>query len=81
MEKSQRMTHPSSGRTQTYTYDPLNRLLTAQSAATSGADCSGQGFGSYTATSPTLPLADDLLNNQMQATSLKCSSPGGWPGL
>jgi hypothetical protein len=29
----------SSGHTQTYTYDALNRLLTAQSSATSGQDC------------------------------------------
>jgi RHS repeat-associated protein len=65
----------NNNRTQTYTYDPLNRLLTAQSTATSGADCWGQGFGSYNATSPTLPLADDVLNNQLLVTSLKCSSP------
>ncbi|HEV2248758.1 MAG TPA: hypothetical protein VGW37_19105, partial [Terriglobia bacterium] len=65
----------TSGRTQTYTYDPLNRLLTAQSTATSGADCWGQGFGSYKATPPTLPLADDVLNNQLLVTALKCSSP------
>ena len=62
----------TSARTQTYTYDPLSRLLTAQSAATSGADCWGQGFGTYNAT---LPLADDALNNQLLVTSLKCSSP------
>ncbi len=65
----------TSGRTQTYTYDVLNRLLTAQSAATSGADCWGQGFGTYNATPPTLPLADDVLNNQLLGTSIKCSSP------
>jgi RHS repeat-associated protein len=65
----------TSGRTWTYTYDPLNRLLTAQSSASSGGDCSGQGFGTYNATLPTLPLADDVLNNQLLATSLKCSSP------
>ena len=65
----------ASGRSQSYTYDPLNRLLTAQSAATSGGDCWGQGFGSYNATPPTLPLADDALNNISSVTSLKCSSP------
>jgi RHS repeat-associated protein len=32
-------------RTQTFTYDFLNRISTAQSAATSGADCWGQSFG------------------------------------
>jgi RHS repeat-associated protein len=63
------------GRSQSYTYDPLNRLLTAQSAATSGTDCWGQGFGSYNATSPTLPLADDALNNQLLVTATKCSPP------
>ena len=65
----------ASGRTQYYTYDPLNRVLTAQSAATSTSDCWGQGFGTYNATSPTLPLADDALNNQLLVTSTKCSSP------
>jgi RHS repeat-associated protein len=33
------------GRNQTYTYDPLNRISTAQSQATSGADCWGQRYG------------------------------------
>jgi RHS repeat-associated protein len=32
-------------RTQTFGYDTLNRISTAQSAATSGADCWGQSFG------------------------------------
>ena len=32
-------------RTQTFGYDNLNRISTAQSAATSGADCWGQSFG------------------------------------
>src|SRR5262249_36451910 len=34
------------GRTQTFTYDPLNRILSATSSGTSGADCWGQVFGS-----------------------------------
>ncbi len=32
-------------RTQTFTYDSVNRISTAQSAATSGLDCWGQNFG------------------------------------
>jgi RHS repeat-associated protein len=34
-----------SNRTQTFAYDNLNRISTAQSTATSGADCWGQSFG------------------------------------
>jgi RHS repeat-associated protein len=33
------------GRNETMTYDPLNRISTAQSQATSGVDCWGQNFG------------------------------------
>jgi RHS repeat-associated protein len=33
-----------SGRTQTLAYDPLNRILSAKSSATSGVDCWGQSF-------------------------------------
>jgi RHS repeat-associated protein len=62
----------TSGRTQTYTYDPLNRLLSAQSSATSGGDCWGQEFGNN-ATPPT--LADDALGNLWLTTSTNCSSP------
>src|SRR5882762_5034626 len=47
----------TSNRTQTYTYDSLNRLLTAQAAATSGGDCWGQSFGNNA------NLGDDALNN------------------
>ena len=50
------------------------RLGRQGASATSGADCWGQGFGSYNATSPTLPLADDVLNNQLLVTNLKCFS-------
>jgi RHS repeat-associated protein len=62
----------SSGRTQTYTYDPLNRLLSAQSSATSGADCWGESFGNN-ATPPT--LAADTLNNLVSINQTKCSPP------
>jgi YD repeat-containing protein len=34
-----------SNRTQSFTYDTLNRISTAQSAAMAGADCWGQSFG------------------------------------
>ena len=62
----------TSGRTQAYTYDPLNRLLTAQASATSGNDCWGQGFGNN-ATPPT--LGDDALANLLVTSATKCSSP------
>jgi RHS repeat-associated protein len=50
-------------RGQSYTYDSLTRLLTAQSQASSGADCWGQGFN------------DDPLGNLSSITNTKCSSP------
>jgi RHS repeat-associated protein len=62
----------SSGRTQTYGYDPLNRLLSAQSAATSGAECWGLTFGNN-ATPPT--LATDALNNFTNMNQTKCNPP------
>jgi RHS repeat-associated protein len=62
----------SSGRTQTYTYDPLNRLLSAQSAATSGTECWGLTFGNN-ATPPT--LATDALNNLTNMNQTKCAPP------
>lgn len=57
------------GRTQSYTYDPLNRLLTAESSAMSGGDCWGQGFGN------TSGLAADGLANFFYATATKCTAP------
>ncbi len=51
------------GRSQTLTYDNLNRVATAQSQATSGTDCWGQSFG-Y-----------DRYGNLTSASSTKCSSP------
>ncbi len=62
----------TSGRTQTYTYDPLNRLLTAQAQATSGGDCWGQSFGSG---GPPPTMATDALANLFYVTATKCSSP------
>jgi RHS repeat-associated protein len=44
-------------RTQTLKYDPLNRILSAKSSATSGVDCWGQNFG------PDGAAADDAVAN------------------
>jgi len=54
----------TAGRTQTFTYDSLIRLSTAQSQATSGTNCRGQSFG-Y-----------DRWGNLLTVTSTQCSSPG-----
>jgi RHS repeat-associated protein len=54
----------TSGRSQSFTYDYLNRITTAQSTAASGSDCWGQTFG-YDATYRT---------NLSSITSSKCSS-------
>jgi RHS repeat-associated protein len=54
----------ASGRSQSFTYDYLNRITTAQSTATTGSDCWGQAFG-YDATYKT---------NLSSITSSKCSS-------
>jgi RHS repeat-associated protein len=51
------------GRNQTYKMDVLNRLMSVQTAATSGADCWGQTFN-Y-----------DPLANFTSADSVKCSNP------
>ena len=51
------------GRTQTLTYDPLNRVLSAQSSATSGVDCWGQNFG------PDGQAADDAVANMTKINS------------
>jgi RHS repeat-associated protein len=53
----------NNNRTQSLTYDVLRQLLTAQSQATSGSDCWGQGFG-Y-----------DRWANLLTATVTKCSAP------
>ena len=49
-------------RTQAFSYDTVNRISTAQSAATSGADCWGQSFG-Y-----------DAWANLLSETNTKCSA-------
>jgi RHS repeat-associated protein len=50
-------------RNETMTYDPLNRILTTQTAATSGQDCWGLNFG------------DDALGNLLSMSLSKCSGP------
>lgn len=51
------------GRSQSFTYDNLNRLASAQSQATSGADCWGNGYG-Y-----------DRYGNLLSMTVTQCSAP------
>jgi RHS repeat-associated protein len=51
------------GRSESVTYDPLNRVLSAQTAATSGQDCWGLSFG------------DDALGNLLSMSPSKCSGP------
>src|SRR5712692_5620755 len=51
------------GRTQSFTYDPLNRILSAKSSATSGVDCWGQNFG------PDGQAADDAVANLTKINS------------
>jgi RHS repeat-associated protein len=60
----------SSGHSQTFTYDPLNRLISAQSQdSTQGAsDCWGQSFGAG-------GLAADRWNNLTSISVTKCSAP------
>jgi RHS repeat-associated protein len=62
----------TSGRTQNYSYDPLNRIISASTGATSGGDCWGQTFGNN-ATPPT--LGDDALANLVAINSSQCSAP------
>ncbi len=52
-----------SGRNETMTYDPLDRILTAQTQAMSGQDCWGLSFGV------------DTLANLLQMSPTKCSGP------
>jgi RHS repeat-associated protein len=54
----------NNNRTQNFTYDTLRRLSTAQSQATSGADCWGQSFPAY-----------DRWGNKPTDTVTKCTAP------
>jgi len=55
----------NNARTQNFTYDPLNRILTAASQATSGTYCWGQNFA----------LGIDAWGNLNQITASQCSAP------
>ena len=69
---SQQTNNATNGRTQNYTYDPLNRLLTAQTQAASGGDCWGQSFGNN---GPPPTLAADALANLFYTSATQCSAP------
>src|SRR5207249_6128000 len=56
-----------STRSQTFTYDYLNRLASGQSAATSGGNCWGEGF------------AYDMWANLTSRNVTKCSAEGPVP--
>lgn len=55
-------------RNEAMTYDPLMRLLSAQTAGSSGQDCWGLNFGSS-------GLADDAVGNLLSMSVSKCSGP------
>ncbi len=57
------------GRTQSFAYDPLNRILSASSGATSGVDCWGQNFG------PDGQSADDSVANMTKINSGTQTAP------
>lgn len=57
------------GRNQTFSYDSLNRILSASSSATTGADCWGQVFG------PDGSFADDAVANLTKVNSGTQSPP------
>jgi RHS repeat-associated protein len=56
-------------RTQTFTYDSLNRVSTGQSSATSGDNCWGQSI-------PTDGTGYDRWGNLLKVNPTKCSTPG-----
>jgi RHS repeat-associated protein len=64
-------------RTQTFTYDNLNRVVTGQSQATSGGNCWGQSFGydryanltTITVTKCTAPMLSLSVNTQNRITN------------
>ena len=58
----------TSGRTQNFTYDNLNRIVTAQSTATSGVYCWGQSI-------PTNGTGYDRYGNLLTVNTSQCSSP------
>ncbi len=58
-----------SGRNESFSYDPLGRILQAQTQAGSGQDCWGLNFGTGG------NLADDALGNLLSMSVFKCSGP------
>ena len=77
----------ATGRSQTYTYDEMNRLATAQSQAASGTDCWGLGYGydryanllstSITkCTGPALSLSVDNTTNKITNTGFQYDAGG-----
>lgn len=75
------------GRSQTYTYDYMNRLATAKTQATSGSDCWGQGFtydrygnlsnvAATQCSAPTLSLAINAASNQITGGGVTYDSNG-----
>jgi RHS repeat-associated protein len=57
----------TSGLSESYTYDSLNRILSASTTAASGSGCWGQSFGSS-------GTPDDRYGNLSQASVTKCSA-------
>jgi RHS repeat-associated protein len=62
----------TSGLSESFTYDPLNRILSAATTATSGAGCWGQSFGPSGAPPPGPP--DDQWGNLTSINVTNCSS-------
>jgi RHS repeat-associated protein len=58
----------TSGRTQSFTYDNLNRIVTAKSSATSGTYCWGQSI-------PTDGTGYDRYGNLLKINTSQCSAP------
>jgi RHS repeat-associated protein len=73
-----------SGRSQSYTYDNLNRVSSAQTQATSGSDCWGQSFGydryanllSTAVTQCSAPSLNVSVNNNNQITGFTYDAAG-----
>lgn len=62
----------TSGLSESFTYDSLNRILSAATASTSGAGCWGQSFGSPGAPPPGPP--DDRWSNLAEINVTQCSA-------
>jgi RHS repeat-associated protein len=62
----------TSGLSESFTYDSLNRILSAATTATSGAGCWGQSFGTSGAPPPGPP--DDRWSNLTEINVTQCSA-------